>query len=108
MENEFMKRGYLLPKGCKDLTDVLKLKRRCVAHPSRPTHRRDLPPTGGEIQVEPQMTVSALAAALGQKPFRIIADLMEIGVFASVEQQLDFETVSRVARKYGFAAKKAV
>ena len=26
MENEFMKRGYLLPDGCKDLIDVLKPK----------------------------------------------------------------------------------
>ena len=26
MENEFLKRGYLLPDGCKDLIDVLKLK----------------------------------------------------------------------------------
>jgi hypothetical protein len=26
MENEFMKRGYLLPDGCKDLMDVLKPK----------------------------------------------------------------------------------
>jgi hypothetical protein len=26
MENEFMKRGYLLPYGCKDLIDVLKPK----------------------------------------------------------------------------------
>jgi hypothetical protein len=26
MENEYMKRGYLLPPGCKDLNDVIKLK----------------------------------------------------------------------------------
>jgi hypothetical protein len=25
-ENEFMKRGYLLPDGCKDLADAMKLK----------------------------------------------------------------------------------
>jgi hypothetical protein len=34
MENEFMKRGYLLPKGCKDLGDVLMSK----AQPA-PGHR---------------------------------------------------------------------
>jgi len=28
MENDYMKRGYLLPKGCKDLNDVLKRKQK--------------------------------------------------------------------------------
>ena len=89
-----MKRGYLLPEGCKDLIDVLK--------PS-------IASTDCRVMiVAAQMTVSELATALAQKPFRIIADLMEIGVFASVKQELDFETISRVARKYGFTAKRAV
>jgi translation initiation factor IF-2 len=52
-------------------------------------------------------TVSQLAALLGKKPFQIIADLMEIGVFASANQSLDFEAISKVARQYGFIAKKA-
>jgi hypothetical protein len=36
MENEFMKRGYLLPDGCKDLMDVLKPKEQqpLLLHPS--------------------------------------------------------------------------
>src|SRR6266403_1313852 len=30
MEHDFMKRGYLLPEGCKDLIDVLKSKLRVI------------------------------------------------------------------------------
>ena len=35
------------------------------------------------------------------------ADLMQMGVFANVWQLLGFETISRIARKYGFVVKKA-
>lgn len=36
MENEFMKRGYLLPDGCKDLIDVLRPAPASFAHDSLP------------------------------------------------------------------------
>ena len=53
------------------------------------------------------MTVSELAASLTQKPFQIIADLMELGVFANVKDEVDFDTISKIVRKYGFIAKRA-
>jgi len=66
-----------------------------------------LPPVKGEIIIPAQTTVSHLAALISQKPLLIVADLMQMGVFASAWQLLGFETISRVARKYGFIAKKA-
>jgi hypothetical protein len=33
MEHDFMKRGYLLPEGCKDLIDVLEKSKRASQHP---------------------------------------------------------------------------
>ena len=125
MEHDYMKRGYLLPEGCKDLIDVLKLKAKFAHHyfskPPTPLAQLPktyevikpvkqpaaLPPIKGEIVVPDQATVSQIATLLGQKPFVIIADLMLIGVFAGVAQVLGFEAVSRVARKYGFIARKA-
>ncbi len=101
-----MKRGYLLPKGCKDLIDALKSKQPKLAT-AGPAIPEPLPPATGEMTVPASMTVRELADALTRKPFQIIADLMEIGVFAGVNQQLDFDTVSRVIRKYGFKAKRA-
>jgi hypothetical protein len=50
--------------------------------------------------------VGELVALLGQEPLKIMTDLMETGVFASVRQMLDFKTVFRIARKYGYTAKK--
>ena len=102
MENEYMKRGYLLPEGCKDLTDIPKYK----AKPA-PALPAPLPPIIGEMAVPAHMTVTELAAALTQKPFRIIADLMELGVFVTVKHQLDFDMISKVVRKHGFTARRA-
>ena len=107
MENEYMKRDYLLPKGCKDLGDVLKSQAEpmpTIPHASPPA---PLPPIIGEMTVPSQITVGELAVTLTQKPFQIIGDLMKLGIFATGEQQLDFDTISRVLRKYGFTAKKA-
>jgi hypothetical protein len=125
MENEFMRRGYLLPKGCKDLNDVLKLKQNEAAAllpylPHMPSGASTepalkpwklsspLPPTTGEIVVPPHTTVEKLAALLGQKPFQIVDDLMQMGMFATAELLLDFDTISRIARKYGLTAVRRV
>ena len=120
MENEYMKRGYLLPKGCKDLTDVVKLENNPNFHwPSLPDkiafyetamtwkQSAPLPPLTRQIFVSPHTTVKELAALLEQKPFKIICDLVELGTLASVDDALDFKMVFVIARKYGFTAIKA-
>jgi len=110
MDFEHFERGYLLPKGCKDLIDVINLfqdKRnptillKAVSTPSDPE-----PQSKGDLLVSEPITVGELASLLKQKPFKIIADLMKFGSFATVNQCLGFEAVSQVARKYGYLAKK--
>ena len=106
-----MYRGYLLPAGCKDLLDALKLKPapepKRPSYPSPPQPPLPLPPILRDLVIPAQTSVSDLAGLLGQKPFQIIADLMQFGVYAIVKQTLDFEIISRVTRKYGFIAKRA-
>ena len=125
LENEFMKRGYLLPDGCKDLIDVLKLKQQ--QHRSGHTlavkwHNQDamalvtkwlkpspapLPPVKGVMLIPGQISVSQLAEMLGKKPFYIVAELIKMGVFTTAKGHVDFEASSKIVRKYGFLAKKA-
>ena len=45
--------------------------------------------------------VRELAEALKQKPFKIIADLMEAGVFANVNQAIDEKFAVQICAKYG-------
>jgi hypothetical protein len=80
---DYSKRDFLLPKGCKDLADTL------VVNVTRDT------------------TVAELAAMLGQKPRRLIADLFQLGVFGSEQATLKFDVVRKVAQKYGYLAQQA-
>ena len=105
MKHDISKRGYLLPKGCKDLVDVLKLKDR---HPEVSSIRTiELPPIIGEITLPPAMTVRELARCLKRRPSRIIADLLRLfGQSISVRHTIYFFQMEQVVRLYGFTAKK--
>jgi len=61
-----------------------------------------LPPTAEVITLKPPVAVRALAEKLNQKPFKIIADLMEYGVFANVNQTMDEAIAQRICAKYGY------
>ncbi|HZL79656.1 MAG TPA: translation initiation factor IF-2, partial [Candidatus Limnocylindrales bacterium] len=60
-------------------------------------------PAGGEvIIIKPPIAVRELADRLKQKPFKIIADLMGLGVFATVNQTVDEKIAAQLCAKYGF------
>jgi translation initiation factor IF-2 len=60
------------------------------------------PATGEVIIIKPPIVVRELALQLKQKPFKIIADLMELGVFANVNQAIDEKIAQQLCAKYGF------
>jgi hypothetical protein len=118
LNQDYSKRDYFLPEGCKDLLDVINLQKSQVSwqipwqtsqipwpvgQPQTPTS-----PPKGDILLQHNITVGDFASILGHKPFKVIADAMELGVFANVKQQLDFDTMSKIARKYGYTARKAL
>ena len=62
-------------------------------------------PTGEEIILRPPVIVRDLAEKLGKKPFQVIADLMELGVFATVNQAIEPEVAQKVCAKHNFRFK---
>lgn len=60
------------------------------------------PTTGHLITLKPPIIVRDLAEQLKRKPFQIIADLMEVGVFANVNQSIEEDVAQRICAKYGF------
>ena len=60
-----------------------------------------LPADAQVISIKPPIVVRELAEQLKQKPFKIIADLMEAGVFANVNQAIDEAVAQKVCAKYG-------
>ena len=53
------------------------------------------------------VTIGTLAQRMGVEPVQVIKQLMRAGIFASVNQVVDYETAAMVARTFGFAARKA-
>jgi len=60
-----------------------------------------LPADAQVITLKPPIVVRELAEQLKQKPFKVIADLMEAGVFASVNQAIDEKIAQQICAKYG-------
>ncbi len=56
----------------------------------------------GTLKLTEFVTVAELGSMMGQTPTTIIATLMSIGIFASINQRLDAETIVMVAEEYGY------
>jgi translation initiation factor IF-2 len=61
-----------------------------------------LPDDAKVITIKPPIVVRELADQLKQKPFKVIADLMQLGVFATVNQAIDETVAEKVCANYGF------
>ena len=57
------------------------------------------------IQVEEPVTVAKLATLLGQKPFRLIKELMALGTFAAQKNELSRKDIEKLAARFGFAVR---
>ncbi len=67
----------------------------------------DASDAGGEdadkiIHLKPPIIVKALAQEMGIKPFQLIADLMEMNIFANINQTIEPDVVARVCEKHGY------
>ena len=57
---------------------------------------------GNLIIVKPPIVVRDFAGFIGLKPFQLISELMEMGIFASMNQSIDEEVARRIASVKGF------
>jgi translation initiation factor IF-2 len=61
-----------------------------------------VPEHARSVTLKPPIILRELADKLGIKAFRLIGDLMELGVFATVNQSLDEKVAQFIAAKHGF------
>jgi translation initiation factor IF-2 len=54
------------------------------------------------IHFKPPVVVRDFATVLGLRPFQLISELMQMGIFASITQSLDETVAGKVAEKHGF------
>jgi translation initiation factor IF-2 len=62
----------------------------------------ELTGAGKVLQGKPPFIVRDFAVMLGIKPFRLISELMEVGIFASMNQAVEEDVAVRMARRHGF------
>ena len=55
-----------------------------------------------KIHVKPPIVVRDFAGELGLKPFKLISELMEVGIFASMNQTIDESVATQLALRHGF------
>jgi hypothetical protein len=105
-------RFLLLPDGCKDLIDVLRLQQQqadapVLAYPtvsfSPAEPPQELP---ASVTLPDPVSVRALASALHLKPYEIVGSLTRFKIFTSFNTELDFNTASTLCSHYGVAAIK--
>ena len=70
--------------------------------PAKTPEKIVAPATGELITLKPPIIVRDLAEHLKRKPFQIIEKLMELGVFASVNQSVEEEIARQVCAKFGY------
>ena len=70
------------------------------AAPAKPTITLSV--STREISVRGAVVVKELAAKLGVRPNRLIADLMGLKVLATINQRVEPDIASKVAQKYGY------
>ena len=80
--------------------------------PSKPTEEAtandssdssdDIVVEGNLILVKPPIVVRDFASYIGLKPFQLISELMEMGIFASMNQAIDEEVAKKIAKVKGF------
>jgi translation initiation factor IF-2 len=54
------------------------------------------------ISMKPPVIVRDFATALGMRPFQLISELMQMGIFAAITQSLDEAVAAKLAEKHGF------
>ncbi|HEX8339868.1 MAG TPA: translation initiation factor IF-2 [Tepidisphaeraceae bacterium] len=69
---------------------------------ARGTHvqARTIAERGGALEIEEPITVRSLSAALGVKTNELMGKLMKMGIFAGINQSLEFDTAQLVALQY--------
>jgi len=88
----------LAAKGARPRRKVKARKHTKVVHTIPAAHKR-------VVRVDETMSVSELGKTLGVKVADIIKKLMDLGVMATANQRLDFDTISVIATEYNFEAK---
>jgi translation initiation factor IF-2 len=58
------------------------------------------------IHIKPPIIVKDLATALGLKPFQLISELMEMNIFAAINQSIEADVATAICTRHGYVFEK--
>ena len=73
-----------------------------VSNDSATTDDDDVVVEGNLILIKPPIVVRDFATFIGLKPFQLISELMEMGIFASMNQTIEEDVARKIAKIKGF------
>lgn len=89
-------------KGKKNKGAKFRKEKRLAKSAQREEELKKAEEEKGVLKLTEFVTVSELASMMDKQPTEIIGTLMSIGVFASINQRLDAETLTMVAEEFGY------
>lgn len=101
---------FLLPEGCKDLIDAIRLQELNAALAAEMEKQSAPPPAHGFpvcVTIPDSVRVEDLAGMLLLKPFDLIEALIEFHIFVSATSEISFDTAAKVCAHFGVAVHKA-
>ena len=73
-----------------------------VLSPNAQSQQQAEAPKNKNIQIKPPIIVRDFAKLIDLKPFRLISELMDMGIFASMNQTLEENIALKIAEKHGY------
>jgi len=107
MLSDSEKPRYLLPEGCLDLNDVIRLQEQEAGSGSALKKHASESALPVCITISDFVTVGALAYLLKVKPYQLICALIKFKTFACATSVISFDTAAKVCAYYGVAVHKA-
>jgi hypothetical protein len=95
----YNKRDYLLPSGCKDLVDVIMREN---SGPAAPRY----PPITVKVTLPEKVAVRFIAEITGQSLYTIATVMSRLRVGVDVNRSLDFDHAQLLLRHYGIWAER--
>ena len=98
---DYTKRDYLLPAGCKDLADAV----RCEGE----SYFRSVPdpPITRRITLPEKVSVQFITKTSGQTIYVVAALMSRLRIFVSVQRSVDSDDAAKILRKFGIEAVRA-
>jgi hypothetical protein len=97
---DYNERSYLLPVGCRDLLDIIKLPK---APEPKPT---PYPPITRKVTLPDVVAVRFLVEASGQELDTIVALMNKLRIGVDVNRSVDFGAAQKVLRHFGIWAER--